>query len=926
MSTDYKKNLDSFSTLSTLNVGGKTYHYRSLKKFAAKAGVNLHRLPFSLRILLENLLRCEDGFAVKSKDILNLANWKATAEPDTEIQFMPARVLMQDFTGVPAVADLAAMRAALKRLGGDPNRINPLQPAELVVDHSVQVDHFGESSAFAKNQALEYDRNRERYEFLRWGQSAFKDFRVVPPDTGIVHQVNVEYLATVAMTRDSGGDTWVYPDTLVGTDSHTTMVNGLGVLGWGVGGIEAEAALLGQPCSMLIPHVVGFKLTGKLPAGTTATDLVLTVTQMLRKKGVVGKFVEFYGPGLASLTLSDRATIANMAPEYGATIGIFPVDEKTTEYMALTGRADRVPLIQAYYQEQELWYTPSYDPQYTDTLELDLAKVESSLAGPARPQDRVNLSDSRTSFRKSVLTQFAPKLAGIDNAALQAWAADTTPNATTPPNLGMLSRQVTVKNPTGTDYKLEHGSVVICAITSCTNTSNPGVLMAAGLLAQKAVAKGLTVKPWVKTSLAPGSKVVTDYLKESGLLDSLEKLKFHVVGYGCTTCIGNSGPLPDPVSHAVTEGDLAVASVLSGNRNFEGRVNTQVRANYLASPPLVVAWALAGNINMNLMTDALGTGSDGKPVYLKDIWPSTEEVTSAIQKFVTPKQFKKSYEDVFSGDSYWKGLQVPTGDLYKWDSKSTYIKEPSFFADIQLAPKPLKDITKAHCLALLGDSITTDHISPAGNIGKTSPAGQYLQSLGVAPADFNQYGARRGNHEVMVRGTFANVRLKNLMVPGIEGGVTIHTPTLKQMSIFDASMQYQADGVSLIVIAGKEYGTGSSRDWAAKGPKLLGIHAVIAESFERIHRSNLVGMGILPLQFKAGESATTHDLTGFETFTIENVAQIGIAQEVTVKFVTAKGVEKTMTVKSRLDTPNEVEYYRHGGILPYVLRQMATAK
>ncbi|MBL7714368.1 MAG: aconitate hydratase AcnA [Bdellovibrionales bacterium] len=923
---------NSFGTLMSLSVGGKSYQYHSLKKLAKGDNAKkLAKLPFSLKILVENLLRQEDGVVVKRKDIENLLNWNAKAEPEHEIQFMPARVLLQDFTGVPAVADLAAMRGALKRMGGKPSKINPLQPADLVIDHSVQVDMYGTSLALQQNADLEFERNKERYEFLRWGQNAFKDFRVVPPDTGIVHQVNLEFLASVAMTRKVNGKMWVYPDTLVGTDSHTTMINGLGCLGWGVGGIEAEAALLGQPCSMLIPHVVGFKLTGKMAAGTTATDLVLTVTQMLRKKGVVGKFVEFYGPGLKELSLADRATIANMAPEYGATAGLFPVDAVTTDYLKLTGRGDLVKLVEGYYKAQGLWYEAgkSSEPTYSDTLDLDLGTVEPSLAGPARPQDRVVLGKVRESFRKSLLTLFASDVSKLDKGAVDAWAAATPTGGVAPelqmiePNakLGKLEKSVSVKTPEGARFQLSNGSVVIAAITSCTNTSNPSVLMAAGLLARNAVKRGLIVKPWVKTSLAPGSKVVTDYLIEAGLMPYLEALRFHTVGYGCTTCIGNSGPLPDHISNAITEGDLAVASVLSGNRNFEGRVNTQVKANYLASPPLVVAYALAGNVNMDLTKDPLGYDSSGAAVYLKDIWPTNAEVAATVQKFVTEAQFKKSYADVFAGDKNWSSMKVPSGELYQWDSKSTYIKEPPFFDGLKAQPDPVKEIKKARVLALLGDSITTDHISPAGSFGEKTPAGIYLKSLGVEKKDFNSYGARRGNHEVMVRGTFANVRLKNQMVPGVEGGVTIHVPTSTQMSIYDASMKYQAEGCSLMIIAGKEYGTGSSRDWAAKGPKLLGIRAVIAESFERIHRSNLVGMGILPLQFINGESAATHGIKGTETFDIEGMENLSPGQKITVKMKSADGKEKTFTALSRIDTPNEIEYFKNGGILPYVLRQ-----
>ncbi len=925
-------NLNSFQTHSQLTVDGKTYHFHSLKKFLAHKVGHAEKLPFSLKILLENLLRNEDGIAVKKKDIEALSHWNPKIEPDTEIQFMPARVLLQDFTGVPAVADLAAMRGAIKKLGGSTSRINPLQPADLVIDHSVQVDEFGTSTAIKTNAQLEFDRNKERYEFLRWGQNAFQDFRVVPPDTGIVHQVNLEFLAHLAMTRKAAnGDNWLYPDTLVGTDSHTTMINGLGVLGWGVGGIEAEAALLGQPCTMLIPPVVGFKLTGKLSAGMTATDLVLTVTQMLRKKGVVGKFVEFYGPGLAHLTLADRATIANMAPEYGATCGIFPIDEVTCDFMRLTGRDEKAKIAEAYYKEQGLWYTAGQaEPLYSDTLELDLSKVEPSLAGPARPQDRVNLSAVRTSFRKLTATYLAKDLASVDAAKVSSWSESNADRYTASPEtmaahpdaaLGDLGKVNAVKDPAGNQYNLCHGSVVIAAITSCTNTSNPSVLMAAGLLARNAAAKGMKVKPWVKTSLAPGSKVVTDYLQEAELLTSLEALKFHVVGYGCTTCIGNSGPLPDHIAKAITDSNLSVASVLSGNRNFEGRVHTQVRANYLASPPLVVAYALAGNVNLDLSKDALGLDSAGKPVFLKDIWPTNEEVAATVTKFVTSTQFKRSYADVFSGDENWQGLKVPTGELYQWDNSSTYIKEPPFFDGLQAKPAPVSDIKKARVLAHLGDSVTTDHISPAGSFNKKSSAGEYLMKLGVKPEDFNSYGARRGNHEVMVRGTFANVRLKNFLVPGVEGGVSRHLPTNTQMSIFDASAKYQADGVALIVIAGKEYGTGSSRDWAAKGPKLLGIKAVIAESFERIHRSNLVGMGILPLQFLAGENAASLGLNGEEFFDFEGLASLTPGSKVTVKATDANGKVKSFTALSRIDTPNEVEYYKHGGILPYVLRQ-----
>jgi aconitate hydratase len=893
------KKLDSFQTHKTLSVAGKTLKYASLTDFEKRVPGKVSRLPFSMRVLLENLLRNEDGIAFRKQDIEAIANWNPKATPDTEIQFMPARILLQDFTGVPAVADLAAMRGAIKRLGGDPARINPLQPADLVIDHSVQVDHFGTKDAFQKNADLEFSRNEERYEFLRWGQSAFHNFSVVPPDTGIVHQVNLEFLAKVAWTGTVGQDTWVYPDSLIGTDSHTTMINGLGVVGWGVGGIEAEAAMLGQPVTMLIPEVVGFKLTGKLPAGTTATDLVLTVTQLLRKKGVVGKFVEFFGPGLSNLTLADRATIANMAPEYGATIGIFPVDSQTTDYLKLSGRTEAAAICEAYFKAQGMWYDPSAkEPEFSDTLELDLGKVEPSLAGPARPQDRVALSSVNKSFEAALPTLM--------------------PKGATPADSGNSVK--TTQN--GETFELTHGSVVIAAITSCTNTSNPTGLITAGLLAKNAVEKGLKTKPWVKTSLAPGSKVVTDYLTTAGLMPALEALKFHLVGYGCTTCIGNSGPLSDEITDSITRGKLVVSSVLSGNRNFEGRISPHVRSNFLASPALVVAYALAGSVKINLTTDPLGTGKDGKPIYLKDIWPTNAEVDALVRANVTSELFKKSYSDVFKGDSRWQAIQFPSGDLYKWDAQSTYIKEPPFFKTIEKNPSPVTDIVGARCLVLLKDSVTTDHISPAGDISKSSPAGQYLQSLGVSPSDFNSYGARRGNHEVMMRGTFANVRLKNQLVPGVEGGVTTHIPSGKQMSIYDASMQYQADRIALIGIAGKEYGTGSSRDWAAKGTMLLGIRAVIAESFERIHRSNLVGMGVLPLQFLDGENAETHGLKGSESFEIRGITELKAGGTLLVKASDPAGQQKSFQVKVRVDTPNELEYYRNGGILPYVLRQM----
>jgi len=884
---------DSFKTKTTLSAGGATVSFYSIEALA-KEHPEVRTLPYSLKVLLENLLRHEDGRVVKKEDVLALAKWDPKAEPDKEIAFHPARVLMQDFTGVPAVVDLAAMREAIVAMGGDAAKVNPLSPADLVIDHSVQVDNFASSLAFGKNVDLEYERNRERYEFLRWGQNAFRNFRVVPPGTGICHQVNLEYLAKVVWTNEAGV---AYPDTLVGTDSHTTMINGLGVLGWGVGGIEAEAALLGQPVSMLIPEVVGMKLVGALPEGATATDLVLTVTQMLRKKGVVGKFVEFYGPGLAALPLTDRATIANMAPEYGATMGFFPVDGETVRYLEFTGRKALAPLVEAYCRAQGLWRAEDApEPRFSDTLELNLADVVPSLAGPKRPQDRVALKDARKVFREQ-LPAMLPKGGSAD--------------ATVPVAEGRLK------------YEIPHGAVVISAITSCTNTSNPSVLVAAGLLAKKAVERGLDTKPWVKPSLAPGSKTVTDYLTAAGLMPYLEALGFHVVGYGCTTCIGNSGPLPEKVSEAVRTGDLVVASVLSGNRNFEGRVNPQVKMNFLASPPLVVAYALAGEMDTDLTTEPLGIDRNGQPVFLSEIWPTPQEVAETIARSLTAEQYEKAYGSVFAGDAGWQALSVPKGSTFAWDAKSTYVRKPTFFENLGKEPKPLADVKGARCLALLGDSITTDHISPAGNIAKTSPAAKYLTENGVAPADFNQYGARRGNHEVMMRGTFANIRLKNLMLPGTEGGITVHLPTGETMSIYDASMKYQASGTPLVVVAGAEYGTGSSRDWAAKGTMLLGVKAVIAKSFERIHRSNLAGMGVLPLQFQAGEDAATLGLTGTETFEVAGVAEgLSPHKKLTVTATAEDGAKKTFTATLRLDTPNEVDYYRHGGILQFVLRQM----
>ncbi len=921
---------NSFGSRSSLKVGDKTFTIYKLSA-VEKAHPTAARLPFSLKILLECLLRTEDGLAVTADDIKALASWNAKAEPDKEIAFTPSRVLLQDFTGVPAVVDLAAMRDAMKRMGGDPKKINPLQPVELVIDHSVQVDEFGTPKALLQNAELEFSRNRERYQFLRWGQTAFADFRAVPPDQGIVHQVNLEYLARVVFSKDDVA----YPDTLVGTDSHTTMINGLGVLGWGVGGIEAEAAMLGQPVSMLIPQVVGMKLTGKLPEGATATDLVLTVTQMLRKKGVVGKFVEFYGSGLAALPLADRATIANMAPEYGATCGIFPVDEETLRYLRFSGRPEAlINLVESYFKEQGLFHTKDTpEAVYSDTIELDLGTVEACLAGPTRPQDRVRLGDAKKSIHDAVSAMLAKKHSGpapagngVARLKNEGGAGAAIGSADSVSHHGKLPTDVALKIE-DTVHHIGHGAVVIAAITSCTNTSNPSVLMAAGLLAKKAVEKGLHSQPWVKTSLAPGSKVVTDYLVHAGLLPYLEALRFNVVGFGCTTCIGNSGPLPDAVSKAIASADLVAAAVLSGNRNFEGRVHPEVRANYLASPPLVVAYAIAGTMDIDLTKDPLGTGKDGKPVFLKDIWPSRQEVEAVVEAHIKQDMYRRVYAEIFKGDEQWATLQVPEGDLYRWDEKSTYVKHPPYFVGMGKEPAPLQPLTGARCLALLGDSITTDHISPAGSIKESGPAGKYLVEHGVAKKDFNSYGARRGNHEVMVRGTFANIRIRNLLAPGTEGGVTRHLPSGDAMSIYDAAMRYEKEGIPAVVIGGKEYGTGSSRDWAAKGPKLLGIRAVIAESYERIHRSNLVGMGILPLQLKAGESAASLGLTGEETYDVDGIAEAiatGFAKgrDLKVKAHKPDGSVKEITVKARIDTPQEVLYYKHGGILPFVLRQL----
>ncbi len=880
---------NSFGSAGTLQIGERSY---SIHRLAAlkDAGFDLARIPFSIKILLENLLRFEDDRTVKKSDIEYVAKWDTKAPP-REINFRPARVLLQDFTGVPCVVDLAAMRDALVAMGADPTKANPLIPVDLVIDHSVQVDEFGTKDAFLNNALIEFQRNQERYSFLKWGQQAFQNFRAVPPDTGIVHQVNLEYLAPVVMVNPDGE---AYPDTVVGTDSHTTMINGLGVMGWGVGGIEAEACMLGQPATMLLPPVVGFKLTGQLPEGATATDLVLTAVEMLRKKGVVGKFVEYYGDGLDHLSLADRATIANMAPEYGATMGIFPIDERTLDYLRMTNRPpEQIALVEAYAKEQGLFRVAGApDPVYSDTLELDLSTVVPSLAGPKRPQDRINLPGVKQNFLDA---------------------------------LGRDPKTVTI-GANGSSAKMGDGSVVIAAITSCTNTSNPSVLVAAGLVAKKAVEKGLNVKPWVKTSLAPGSKVVLDYLEDAGLMPYLEQLKFHLVGYGCTTCIGNSGPLPEPVAAAVTGNDLNVASVLSGNRNFEGRVNPLVKANYLASPPLVVAYALAGRVDMDLTTEPLGQGSDGQDVFLKDVWPTNQEIQAVVQKSVRQEMFAKEYGEVFKGDKQWNAINVPEGDIYAWDGGSTYIKKAPYFDEMVDPETHVKDFAGVRALAVLGDSVTTDHISPAGSIAKDGPAAKYLMDLGVKPADFNSFGSRRGNHEVMTRGTLANIRLRNQMAPGTEGGWTKHVPSGEQMTIYDASVRYKKEGTPLTILAGKEYGTGSSRDWAAKGVLLLGVKVVIAETYERIHRSNLVGMGVLPLQFLPGENRETLGLTGFEEFSFDGIqAAVDSAGKDRVK-VTAKaadGSTKTFEVQARVDTPVEADYYRSGGILPYVLRQIA---
>ncbi len=881
------KSLDSFGVRSTLHVQGREVDYFSLTAGVEGIG-DISRLPFSLKILLENLLRHEDGEAVTGEDIAAMVHWDPKKQSDREIAFTPARVLLQDFTGVPALVDLAVMRDATAEMGEDPDRINPLVPAELVIDHSVQVDSFGQSNSLQLNVEREFERNRERYAFLRWGQSAFRNFRVVPPATGIVHQVNLEFLARVVFESENEGRPVAYPDTLVGTDSHTTMVNGLGVLGWGVGGIEAEAAMLGQPISLLIPQVVGFKLVGTLSEGTTATDLVLTITQMLRGKGVVGKLVEFYGPGMAKLSLADRATIGNMSPEYGATCAMFPIDAETLAYLDFTARsAEQIALVEAYAKAQGLFHTEeSPEAEYSDTLELDLATVEPSLAGPKRPHDRIPLRRSKEAFAESL-------------------------------------KAMTGESPNGEERELHHGSVVIAAITSCTNTSNPSVMLGAGLLAKNAVERGLQRRPWVKTSLAPGSKVVTEYLEEAGLLSFLDQLGFQLVGYGCTTCIGNSGPLLESVSRAVQEKDLVVCAVLSGNRNFEGRINAHVRANYLASPPLVVAYALAGRMDIDLYNQPLGQDGEGKDVYLSDIWPTEELIRSTLRRSVKSEMFSSKYSDVFRGDETWRALPIPEGDRYAWEDSSTYIKRPTFFEEMPRDPEPLKDIQGMRVLAVLGDSVTTDHISPAGSIPEEGPAGAYLMAHGVKPKDFNSFGSRRGNHELMTRGTFGNIRLRNLLAPGTEGGYTLHPSSSEPISIYDAAMKYREEGDPLLVIAGKEYGSGSSRDWAAKGTRLLGVEAVLAESFERIHRSNLIGMGVLPLQFEEGQNRETLGLTGLETYDLMGLEEgLEPFKKLKVRAVDQEGTEKTFPVITRIDTPNEVSYYQNGGILHYVLRSL----
>ncbi|MCT1366668.1 aconitate hydratase AcnA [uncultured Kocuria sp.] len=927
--------VDSFGSKGALNVNGTDYEIFRLSKVEGA-----EKLPFSLKVLLENLLRTEDGANITDEHIRALANWDPTSEPDTEIQFTPARVIMQDFTGVPCVVDLATMREAVKDLGGDPGKINPLAPAELVIDHSVQIDSFGNKDAIERNMDIEYERNGERYQFLRWGQTAFEDFKVVPPGMGIVHQVNIEYLARTVMSREVNGVLRAYPDTLVGTDSHTTMVNGLGVLGWGVGGIEAEAAMLGQPVSMLIPKVVGFKLTGKIPAGSTATDVVLTITQMLREQGVVGKFVEFYGEGVGEVPLANRATIGNMSPEFGSTAAIFPIDDVTLDYLRLTGRSeDQVALVEKYTKEQGLWHDPSNEVEYSEYLELDLSTVVPSIAGPKRPQDRIELTNAKQQFRADLNNYVNGKQS---EAGDESFPASDAPAATAsnkeqeeqrPRRVsaaasasGRQSNPIDVDMPDGREFELDHGAVAIASITSCTNTSNPSVMMAAGVLARNAAAKGLKAKPWVKTSIAPGSKVVTDYYEKAGLLPELEKVGFYIVGYGCTTCIGNSGPLEDEVSQAVSDNDLSVTSVLSGNRNFEGRINPDVKMNYLASPPLVIAYSLAGSMDFDFENDALGQDADGNDVFLRDIWPDPTEVQSIIDDSVSTDQYSTEYGTIFDGDERWQNLNTPTGDTFEWDEKSTYVRKPPYFEGMTMNPDPVEDVQGARVLLKLGDSVTTDHISPAGSFKSDTPAGRYLTENGVERKDFNSYGSRRGNHEVMIRGTFANIRIKNELLDGVEGGFTRDfTKGGEQAAVYDAAQNYAAEGTPLVVLGGKEYGTGSSRDWAAKGTRLLGVKAVIAESFERIHRSNLIGMGVLPLQFPQGESHSSLGLDGTETFSITGVTEINEGKTPKTVHVTATSEDGKTTefdADVRIDTPGEREYFRNGGILQYVLRNL----
>ncbi|MDI2034266.1 aconitate hydratase AcnA [Paenarthrobacter nitroguajacolicus] len=931
--------VDSFGSKGVLNVAGTDYEI-----FRLNSVEGADSLPFSLKVLLENLLRTEDGANITADHVRALAGWDPNAEPDTEIQFTPARVIMQDFTGVPCVVDLATMREAVKELGGDPKRVNPLAPAEMVIDHSVQIDAFGNSGALERNMEIEYQRNGERYQFLRWGQTAFDDFKVVPPGTGIVHQVNIEYLARTVMTREIDGVLRAYPDTCVGTDSHTTMVNGLGILGWGVGGIEAEAAMLGQPVSMLIPRVVGFKLNGSIPAGATATDVVLTITEMLRKHGVVGKFVEFYGEGVAAVPLANRATIGNMSPEFGSTAAMFPIDDVTLDYLRLTGRSEEnVALVEAYTKEQGLWHDPSRELRFSEFLELDLSTVVPSISGPKRPQDRIELTDAKEQFRKDIHNYVAIEDGSVDESLDESFPASDAPSFTHADShttetarvasaangaTGRPSSPVKVTTADGREFELDHGAVSIASITSCTNTSNPSVMLAAALLARNAVDKGLTSKPWVKTSVAPGSKVVTDYYEKSGLTPYLEKLGFYIVGYGCATCIGNSGPLEPEISEAIQANDLSVTAVLSGNRNFEGRINPDVKMNYLASPPLVIAYALAGSMDFDFDTDALGTDSEGNEVFLKDIWPNPTEVQQVIDSSIDEAMFAKGYEGVFDGDDRWKALDTPAGDTFAWAEDSTYVRKPPYFEGMKAQPDPVKDISGARVLLKLGDSVTTDHISPAGSFKSDTPAGQYLLANGVERKDFNSYGSRRGNHEVMIRGTFANIRIKNQLLDGVEGGFTrdFSQEGAPQAYVYDAAQNYQAAGTPLVVLAGKEYGSGSSRDWAAKGTALLGVKAVIAESYERIHRSNLIGMGVLPLQFPAGESAATLGLTGTETFAVEGVTELNNGTTPKTLKVTATaedGTSKSFDAVLRIDTPGEADYYRNGGILQYVLRQIS---